>query len=350
MKATGARPVVMQTYRALRATTNPYLAQLAQAVSPAVAVVPFGWRRAILGHYDVLHAHWPETLLLAGRPGLRSLARRALFLTLLLRLSVTRVAVVRTLHNVGRHERSSAIDRWLLERFDSRTTLWIRLTDRTQPPRPGPAVTIAHGHYRDWFADATPSSHRGRILTFGLIRPYKGVENLIARFAELQEPSLGLRVVGNPVSPALRARVESLVAVDPRVSATLSYVDDARLAAEIGEAELVVLPYRDMHNSGALLLALSLDRPVLVPHNAVTTDLAAEVGERWIATFEGELSADDLADALDRLRHHNGVHNDGRRPRLETRDWAAVGAAHVAAYRAAIRSKSRSSSDPGRIP
>ena len=39
----------------------------------------------------------------------------------------------------------------------------------------------------------------------------------------------------------------------------------------------MVLPYRQMHNSGAVLAALSLDRPVLVP----ATDqrgLGAEVG------------------------------------------------------------------------
>lgn len=350
---TGGRPAgaaprlrVMQSYRALRRTTNPYLAQLSAAVGTAVDVVPFDWRRALTGRVDVLHAHWPETLL-AGRPGIRAAARRMLFLALLVRLSVTRVAVVRTLHNVAAHESPSMVDRRLLAAFDSRTTLWIRLNDHTPTPHPGPVVTIRHGHYRDWFGGmARPASVPGRLLTFGLVRPYKGVENLVARFGEIDDPALSLRVVGRPSTAALRTEVESLADADPRVSTTLDHVGDDQLAVEIGEAELVVLPYREMHNSGALLLALSLDRPALIPRGAVTVDLAAEVGEGWITTFDGDLDAEDIVGALRRVRDRmtqDGAREVGDRPDLGEREWAAIGSDHVAAYRLALESRRSSS-------
>ena len=333
------RLVVMQSYRALRSTTNPYLAQLAAAIGVDVDVVPFAWRRALTGSFDVLHAHWPETLL-AGRPGIRAVARRVLMLALLVRLSVTRVAVVRTLHNLSSHESPSAAERWLLAGFDARTTLWIRLNVHTPPPRPGPVVTIRHGHYRDWFDDLDrPTAVPGRFLTFGLVRPYKGVENLLARFHELDDPALTLRVVGKPSTPALRAEVESLADADPRVSTILDHVDDGRLATEVGEAELVILPYREMHNSGALLLALSLDRPVLVPRGVVTVDLGAEVGKGWVTTFDGDLSAADIVGSLQRIRERNranGVQDAGDRPDLGEREWAAIGSEHVSAYRSAV--------------
>ena len=50
-----------------------------------------------------------------------------------------------------------------------------------------------------------------------------------------------------------------------------------------------MLPYRHMHNSGAALTALSLDRPVLVPETDVNRDLARETGPGWVVTFAGEL-------------------------------------------------------------
>jgi beta-1,4-mannosyltransferase len=72
----------------------------------------------------------------------------------------------------------------------------------------------------------------------------------------------------------------------PRVRLTLRHADDDELVEAVGEAQVVVLPYRQMHNSGALLLALSLDRRVLVPSGPVTDELAARVGEHWVCTAD----------------------------------------------------------------
>ncbi len=60
----------------------------------------------------------------------------------------------------------------------------------------------------------------------------------------------------------------------------------------------MVLPYREMHNSGAALTALSLNRPVLVPDNEVNRELAEEVGPGWVFRYDGELTGRHLLDAL----------------------------------------------------
>jgi hypothetical protein len=99
----------------------------------------------------------------------------------------------------------------------------------------------------------------------------------------------------------------------------------------VTEAELVVLPYRDVHNSGAALLALSLDRPVLVPDNEVTAELAAEVGPGWVHRYDGELTAETLRRALSAVREERRA----PRPDLSGREWDGAAAAHVAVYRQA---------------
>ncbi len=66
------------------------------------------------------------------------------------------------------------------------------------------------------------------------------------------------------------------------MSSALGFAPDADLVREISMSEMVVLPYRFMHNSGAVLLALSLDRPVLVPDNEVNRLLEIEVGSDWV--------------------------------------------------------------------
>src|SRR2546423_439948 len=203
---TSRRPavIVLQSFRRPRRTTNPYLVQLVRALPDDVRTDYFSWRRALAGRYDVLHLHWPEVLLRSPSRA-RALARRAATTLLLGVLRARRIAVVRTLHNPQPHEQPPLLDRAVLRGLDRSTTRWIRLNPFTAEPDPARTSTILHGHYRDWFGPAGRPAVPGRLLCFGLLRPYKGVESLLEAFGELDEGSLGLRVVGAPPTPAPRA-------------------------------------------------------------------------------------------------------------------------------------------------
>jgi beta-1,4-mannosyltransferase len=329
---------VLQSFPAARATTNPYLVQLRDRLRPHAQVFEFSWRRALTNRYDVFHVHWPETLL-HGRTPARSLARRVLFRTLLARLRRRHTAVVRTVHNAHSHEPNPGIEQRLLDRLDRQTVLWIRLNPATPTPTGASVHTIEHGDYREWFARRTlPAPIPGRLLFFGLIRPYKGIDGLVSAFCDLTDslppgPGLSLRIVGRPNSPELGAEVLGAAAADPRIGVRLGHASEAALADEVGQAELVVLPYRDMHNSGAALLALSLGRPILVPANVVTEALREEVGGEWVLTYTGALSAAALARGLMRAR----VPRLSNGPDLSRRDWDDIARRHLDAYSCALR-------------
>jgi beta-1,4-mannosyltransferase len=335
-----------------RSTTNPYLIQLSDQLAPEPVVLGFSWRRALTEQYDVFHAHWPEALLHGTTPA-RSRARRVLFRALLLRLRLARrqIAVVRTVHNLRSHELGSRVERRLLERFDETTSLWITLNPTTPTPAAAPVVTIEHGDYNDWFRGVpVPAQVSGRMVYFGLIRPYKGVPGLIQAFARLPAgpngDALSLRVVGQPTSADIGAEVLLSATSDDRVKVSLGHASDADLAAEIGSAELVVLPYREMHNSGAALLALSLARPILVPSNAVTEALSVEVGPGWVHTYSAELTAEVLLAVLTRVRSLRRPGAD-ERPDLSARAWPDIAAAHRRAYEQALRTVRPPASVPG---
>ena len=324
---------VLQSFPEGRATTNPYLLQLSRALTPNVEVFGFTWRRALTGRYDVFHVHWPEILLQGSTPA-RGFARRMLFRLFLARLRLRRTAVVRTLHNVRSHEAAPPHDRRLLQAFDERTTLWIRLNRFTPVPAGALERTIPHGDYRDWYSNhAFGSLVSGRLLYFGLIRAYKGVDSLIDCYRQFDDGASSLRIVGAPQSWELAQRLQRAAAGDHRIEFMLRHASDAELADAISAAELVVLPYTEMHNSGAALLALSLDRPVLVPTNPVTTALAAEVGPDWVVTYDGLLSPQVLADALAQTRQPRSRVT----PDLTHRRWAVGAADHVEAYGRAVQ-------------
>ncbi|HKO38683.1 MAG TPA: glycosyltransferase, partial [Solirubrobacterales bacterium] len=99
------------------------------------------------------------------------------------------------------------------------------------------------------------------ILCFGLIRPYKGTENLLEAFRRIQGAELW--IVGNPrmdLGPLrkLAARAEG------RVRFVTRFVDDAEIPAIFRRADLVVLPYLDAEHSGVLYTGLAFGKPLLL--------------------------------------------------------------------------------------
>lgn len=318
--------------------TTRFIVQLVEGAPPGLELKFFSWPRAIFGSYDVFHVHWPE-FLIRSRFYPWTLVQRLLFIILLVRLRLQKIPLVRTLHNVKPHEPGGRFETALLERADRMTSLFIRLNPTTVSP-PGQAVTILHGHYVDRFADLEKAKAvSGRVLYFGLIRPYKGVLPLISAFRELTSEGVTLRVVGSPTDE-LRVAVEAAVANDHRASCLLEFVDDQTLVHEITEAKLVVLPYLEMHNSGALLVALSLGRPVLAPDTTSNRALVDEVGPEWLMTFTGELTPEILGNALAAAESLSATD----RPDLSGRDWGHIGELHYAAYTRTLRERSASRS------
>jgi beta-1,4-mannosyltransferase len=325
--------VVLESFGPPRARSNPYRLQLVSSMTEPVKLVYFSWGRALTGRFDVFHVHWPEVVL-QGRTRLRTAVRSALFVAVLLRLRVQRKAVVRTLHDLAPYEPLPAIQQLAIRLLDRWTTLWITLSSTTRPPRPGPTAVAPIGHYRDWFAGTPRAAARpGRIVHFGLLRRYKGIDALLAAFTAMPDDCATLRIVGYPQDGQTAAAIERACRADPRISAVTEYVPDDDLVREVTESELVVLPVDRLTNSSSLVLALSLDRPVLVPSTAITEEVAAEVGPGWVLTYQGTLGPDDICRALATVRRSSV---DAAAPDLSRRDWDVVCAQHAAAFTRAV--------------
>ncbi|MGS0683812.1 glycosyltransferase [Nakamurella sp. GG22] len=334
----GQAPDRRPTIRVLLALAPPdgttrYVDQITAEVPPELTIGYRTWTSAFRRRYDVLHLHWPENLLLADN--LPVAAWRGMSLLILLaRCAISRTAIVRTVHNVGAHEDL----RWgwqnsLLLWVDRRTTLFIRINPCTEIATSAPVVTILHGHYRDRFRALPRRAARPRqLLYFGLIRPYKGIDALLSTFAHSTDAALRLRFVGKPLDSELAGTIKHAVESDSRVSVRFGFVPDMDLVDEVSGAQMVVLPYREMHNSGAVLVALSLDRPVIVPRTPVNEALDREVGPGWLHLYEGELTWQVIEAAL----AAGSAAADRQPPDLCGRDWSAIGEQHYQAYRSAI--------------
>jgi len=325
----------MQSFGAPRPTSNPYVHMLddALAATPGVEHLRFDRRQALFGRLDAIQFHWPETLFGAGT-GAKALARRAFAVALRARISLGRVAVIRTVHNVELPTDVAPWQRRYLEWVERRTDHRIVLNDLTELPQGAESTLIPHGHYRDWFADVEKTEAAPGTLGFvGLVRRYKGVEDLIRVFRDTADaaPDLRLRIAGNPTSAGIADEVRESAKADGRIELDLRYLSEPDFARAVMGSAGIVLPYRFMHNSGTVLAALSLNRPVLVPRTAVNEALSAEVGPGWITMFDDELVASDLVAFADAIR----ALPEGE-PDLSARDWDRAGVAHRDAFRRAV--------------
>jgi glycosyltransferase involved in cell wall biosynthesis len=133
---------------------------------------------------------------------------------------------------------------------------------------------IPHGvlaHLAERPPPAAPfRTDRQVVLFFGLLRPYKGIDVLLEAWREGIEGA-ELWIVGPPrmdIAP-LRAAAPPSVRFVPR------FVGDAELPAYFGRADLVVLPYREIEQSGVLFTALAFGKPLLLSDVGGFAEVAA---------------------------------------------------------------------------
>ncbi|MEZ5076490.1 MAG: glycosyltransferase family 4 protein [Solirubrobacterales bacterium] len=99
------------------------------------------------------------------------------------------------------------------------------------------------------------------VLCFGLLRPYKGLENLLEAFGEVEGGELW--IVGNPRMP-VEPLHELAALTAARVRFVTRFVDDAEVPAIFRAADLVVLPYLDAEHSGVLYTGLAFGKPLVL--------------------------------------------------------------------------------------
>lgn len=309
-------------------TRNPFTQLLADSLpADRVQLTYFTWKAALSGRYDLFHVHWPHSLA-GSRKVARGARNAALTMLLLALLRVRRQPIVWTVHNRIPHERMHAPTRMAMRVLERQVACRVVMTG-VESEVPGPDwEKIPHGHYRDAYAlelDSTPPS-LPTILHFGLLRPYKNTDGLILAARDVGT-TLRLVIAGKPVPESFGERLAILSEPDSRVSLRPEFVPNEELPRLLAESTLVALPYTEMYNSGAALLALSANRPVLMPSSPATSELISEFGDQWVIAFDGPLTGSTLKQAVDRA-----VGCAGQVVDMSRREWPVIGQQYANLY------------------
>jgi glycosyltransferase involved in cell wall biosynthesis len=185
------------------------------------------------------------------------------------------------------------------------------------------------------------SSSEKVLLFFGNIAPYKGLEYLVSAFNQPRFDGEGWRLViaGRPRQQdmgywdAVRQSISESPRRD-RIMVKLEYIDEAEVEVYFKAADVLILPYAFIFQSGVLFLGYSFGLPVI----------AADVGSLKEEIVEGETGyvfqakdAKALAETIQKYFQSDLYRAlDQRRAKIqnyanEQHSWAKVGemTAHV---------------------
>jgi beta-1,4-mannosyltransferase len=330
---------------------NPYNGLLYDAVQRFdVQVEEFSPKAILVRRYDVFHVHWPDLLL--NRTNKAEVLLKSIGLFTIMEIARRKGAkIIWTVHNLQAHERLHP--RWeqrFWREFIQRIDGYIALTrtaenaarERFPALQQKSGFVIPIGHFRDAYTNSRdrlggrrrfgiPSD--ARVIAFvGFIRPYKNVPVLIDAFRRVADPGARLLIAGRAFDDSLREEIRARAGGDSRIVLHLEFLEPNDLDAALNAADLVVLPFREVLNSASALLALSFNRPVLVPNRGSLPELVDMVGARWVKTYEGAMTAELLVRSLGDVQNIES----SERPSLDQLDWTTIATRTVEAYRAIL--------------
>lgn len=316
------RPILLGYFPV--ANTNPYvtlLYQQAWAGGVAPLPVPTGEQfveleeLARLGHRVVLHLHWLNRPLGRATTATEAAASGRAFLERLDRLASSGAQLAWTVHNLLPHgarflDEESRFRGEVARRMDVIHVMAAATADLVAPYFELPRDRILHvahpsyiGAYADFVSRGQARHELGLMpdelvyLVLGAIRPYKGITELLDAWDDVPRDGVPRRLViaGRPAhDPGTDVLLER-AAVHPDVLLHTGRIDADRMQVYLRAADVAVLPYLRSLNSGALLLAMSFDLPVIVPGGGGLADI---VDGRNGIVFEGSHGA--LVDGLRR--------------------------------------------------
>jgi len=295
----------------------------------------------------VFHLHWLHVLFRSARSADEAAARAAAFAGQLAHFRDLGGRIVWTIHNTLSHDTPFA---------DVETELSARvagLADRVHLHCAGslaevnavfavPAEKVRvsrHGHYIGAYPDYVDragaraalgiGANEDVILFTGQVRPYKGVDHLVAAFrAILADRSRTRLVIAGKTEGDALAGLGLRPAERARILMTGRFVADTELQLFFRAADIAAYPYRNILTSGSLMLALSFGVPSVTPRVAMTAKVldgndAGRLYEGGASGLEAalrDLLAEKDAGRLDRIAAN-------ARARARALDWPDFGPA-----------------------
>ena len=231
---------------------------------------------------NIFHLHWQHPFLL-HKNRLLMVLKGTIFTGQLFIMKVLGVKIIWTVHNLKNHENKNRdienifciiiakIANGIIAHCDASKLNILALYKIKE----NKVYSIPQGNYLNVYrGDHTRQESKEILglndndftfLFFGLIRPYKGILRLIESFQTVSSESARLIIAGRIEDKKHTELLRKKAKNDYRIKLKFGYIDNDKIAIYLKAADIVVLPYEDIINSGSAILGMSYGKVIIAP-------------------------------------------------------------------------------------
>jgi glycosyltransferase involved in cell wall biosynthesis len=263
-------------------------------------------RTALSDRPDVIHLDWLHQYYLRSSALLTWISWPVFVLDLLIAKYLFGVRFVWTLHNVHPHDAHGYGPYLGPRRFFARHCDWIRVFSEQTVVRAATALrvdaakfrVIPEGDYTAYYPNHTNTREARRkfgfseedrvMLFFGGIRPYKGIEVLLDAFGQLSVANqTRLIIAGQARDADYVSELRQRIGKNSRILFRPGLVEVLEVQYYFHVADVVVLPFREIENSGSAILAMGFAKAIVAPAKGV---LPERLRAQLLLLYRGDLS------------------------------------------------------------
>jgi glycosyltransferase involved in cell wall biosynthesis len=199
---------------------------------------------------------------------------------------------------------------------------------------PSRVHVIPHGVFEHLAGeDGEPPAPADRrvVLCFGLMRPYKGIDVLLDAWHGVEDAELW--IAGMPrmdIAPLLAA-------APPNARFFPRFITDGELPDYFRAADLVVLPYREIDQSGVLFTALAFGKPLLLSDVGGFPEIAQTGAARTFPAGDAQALRGALRELLEDPASLSALAERARAAAQGPYSWSAVAARTLELYELLLR-------------
>lgn len=240
-------------------------------------------RTAILHKPNFIHFDWITSYYIRRRLWMTILNIPLFVFQILFVKYIFNIKIVWTLHNIQPHDTKYSKIHNFCRSFFARHTSWIRLFSEDSIDRAQNMLKVKckfiicpEGSYVNYYENII-SNEEARLklnikkddfvyLYLGYIKPYKGIEELITSFQQLKILNKKLIIAGNALNIDY---FNEIYTKDDNLLFENRFIENNELQNFYKSANVVVLPFKKIENSGSAILAMGFKKTVIAPRMGV---------------------------------------------------------------------------------
>jgi beta-1,4-mannosyltransferase len=258
-----------------------------------IPAMPFRLLNYRLKGFNVFHLHWFYGFLIPIKKPLNYYLSSLYIYAFILFLKLLRFKIIWTVHNIEPHSREFLNDKSIYKFVASFSDKLICHSESTINDLQDIGINtnkvevIPIGNYISIYENVINRNEARMKLNlnnedtvlcfFGRVMKYKGIEELLPIFKNLNNKNIKLIIAGKCDDQELKNTIESYKNLNNLIL-DLRFISDNEIQMFMNASDLIILPFKKITTSSTVIMAFGFSKSVIAPRIGAIKDFPDEIG------------------------------------------------------------------------